>query len=89
MAEGDLSGTIDPDRLREFMNSLPDDSFYRVKGILRLPSGPFLVERTLDGWDVQPIRAYKDGAESFMVFIARSPDEESLRSGLERCVIQA
>lgn len=81
-----LPGVIDPDRLREFMNALPDD-LYRAKGIVRLPSGPFLVERTLDGWSIQPLRAFNEGAEGFMVFIARTLDETVIRAGLAACIV--
>ncbi len=81
-----LSNMLDPDRLREFLTSLSDD-FYRVKGIVRLPSGPFLVERTLDGWSVHPLRAFNGDTEGFLVFIAKTIDETSIHKALEICFL--
>lgn len=77
------SGTLDPDRLREFLSSITD-SFYRIKGIVRFPSGPFLCEQLHDGWSIRPLREYAE-EESILVFIARAMNEEALRKGFESC----
>ncbi|MHB9030327.1 MAG: hypothetical protein ACYC9O_16300, partial [Candidatus Latescibacterota bacterium] len=53
----------------------------------RLPPPNLFDLMVCQGWSIRPVQAFKDGAESFMVFIARSPDGEILRSGLERWVI--
>ncbi len=82
-----LKGTMNPDRLRNFIASLPD-AYYRVKGIVKFPSGPFLVEGAIEGWSIQPIRAFKGDADNFMIFIARAPDEKFLQSGFERCALK-
>lgn len=82
-----LEGTLDPARLREFLERLPG-GIYRASGRVRFPGSTYRVSYLSGSYAKEPVETGGQKPANELTFIGSKVDRPALEAKLKRCLIE-